>query len=45
MGTGIGLSIVKKIIGLHKGEYGVESEVGKGSIFWFQLECNTISHL
>lgn len=38
MGTGLGLSIVKKIIDMHDGEYGVESEVGKGSIFWFQLE-------
>lgn len=41
MGTGIGLSIVKKIIEVHKGEYGVESEVGKGSTFWFQLECKS----
>mgnify|MGYP000862256391 CR=1 FL=1 len=38
MGTGLGLSIVKKAINMHNGEYGVESEVGKGSIFWFQLE-------
>ncbi len=37
MVTGLGLSIVKKIIDMHDGEYGVESEVGKGSIFWFQL--------
>lgn len=37
MGTGLGLSIVKKIIDMHDGEYGVESEVGKGSVFWFQL--------
>lgn len=38
MGTGLGLSIVKNIIDMHEGEYGVESESGKGSIFWFQLE-------
>lgn len=37
MGTGLGLSIVKKIIDFHEGEYGVESEVGKGSVFWFEL--------
>ena len=38
MGTGLGLTIVKKIIELHNGEYGVNSEVGKGSTFWFQLK-------
>jgi signal transduction histidine kinase len=37
-GTGLGLSIVKKIIDLHNGECGVDSEIGKGSVFWFQLE-------
>ncbi len=36
-GTGLGLSIVKKIIHMHGGDYGVESEIGKGSIFWFSL--------
>ncbi len=38
IGTGLGLSIVKKVIEMHDGEYGVETEVGKGSIFWFQLK-------
>lgn len=37
-GTGLGLSIVKKIFELHGAVYGVESELGKGSVFWFQLE-------
>jgi signal transduction histidine kinase len=37
-GTGLGLSIVKKIIKLHGGEYGVISEIGKGSTFWFELK-------
>lgn len=38
VGTGIGLSIAKNILEMHNAEYGVESEMGKGSTFWFQLE-------
>ncbi|MGN0710281.1 MAG: sensor histidine kinase [Anaerovoracaceae bacterium] len=37
-GTGLGLSIVKEIIMLHEGSYGVESEEGKGSTFYFELD-------
>jgi signal transduction histidine kinase len=36
-GTGLGLSIVKKIIELHHGNYGVGSDLGKGSTFWFEI--------
>lgn len=37
VGTGLGLSIVKNILDLHGGRYGVASEVGQGSTFWFEL--------
>jgi signal transduction histidine kinase len=36
-GSGLGLSIVKKIIDIHGGKYGVTSEPGKGSTFWFEI--------
>jgi len=36
-GSGLGLSIVKKIVGIHGGKYGVASETGKGSTFWFEI--------
>lgn len=37
VGSGLGLSIVKSILELHKTTFGVESEKGAGSVFWFEL--------
>lgn len=40
MGTGLGLSIVKNVLKLHRLQFGVESEVGKGTCFWFEIRIS-----
>ena len=37
-GTGLGLSIVHQLVLLHGGAIRVESEEGKGSDFWFEMD-------
>ncbi len=38
VGTGLGLSIVKNILVMHGAKYGVDSVIGQGSVFWFELK-------
>lgn len=37
-GTGLGLAIVKHIVNRHRGEFRIESELGKGSTFTFVID-------
>ncbi len=41
-GTGLGLAIVKQIVEAHNGQVGVESELDKGSLFYFTIPPITV---
>jgi signal transduction histidine kinase len=36
-GAGLGLAIARQVLEQHNAAYGVESEVGRGRVFWFEL--------
>lgn len=43
-GTGLGLAISANLVKLMEGRYGVNSAVGKGSMFWFELPLHSSAY-
>lgn len=44
-GTGLGLPLCKKIVEAMNGRIGLESEIGKGSLFWIELDLEKSTNL
>jgi signal transduction histidine kinase len=40
-GLGLGLATVKRLVESHGGHVGVETELGRGSVFWFSMPAAT----